>query len=61
MGPCSVGQFSSIQEEMWQRIFSLPREERANQLLKWALARIEFYGPSDEPCAQAIRIYLSAQ
>jgi alkanesulfonate monooxygenase SsuD/methylene tetrahydromethanopterin reductase-like flavin-dependent oxidoreductase (luciferase family) len=54
--------WSQAQRDMANRIAEEckvgTREEVARELLKWALARVTFYGPSEEPCAQVIREWL---
>jgi hypothetical protein len=41
------------------RIAGLPREMQAHELLKWALARVTFYGHTNDLCACALRGYLT--
>ena len=54
-------QWSQTQVDIANRIAGLPREQQADELLKWALARITYYGPSDEPCAVVIREYFGGR
>ncbi len=55
--PVPVGHLTETQEQIWEALFNLPKEEQADQLLKWALGRLTYYGPMNEPCANAIRVY----
>ena len=57
--PDPVVELTETQKATWDRIFSLPKEDQPKALLKWALARIVFYGTMNEPCANAIRVYLN--
>lgn len=55
--PVPVGNLTETQEAVWREIFEAPRAEQAEKLLKWALSRLTFHGPVNEPCANAIRAY----
>ena len=49
---------SEEQRRRNNKIAGKPRGLQPEELLKWALERITFYGPLDEPCACAIRSFL---
>jgi len=59
--PVPIGELTKAQEDRWRRIFMMPRDQQAGELLKWALARVVFYGPMNEPCANAIRAYFGEE
>lgn len=60
--PVPVGHLTETQESMWEHLFQENDPiERNNKLLKWSLARLTFYGPMNEPCANAIRVHLGEE
>lgn len=58
--PNNDAHWSDTQRAMAQRIIDEPDpQNKARGLLKWALARVVFYGPQNEPIAQMIDQYLT--
>lgn len=50
--------WTETQKATCNRIAAMAAEEQPRELLKWALARVTFYGPCEEPVAECIREYL---
>ncbi len=44
---------------MAKRIASLPLEEQREEMLKWALSRLSYWGPGDDPCCECLREFVN--
>ncbi len=51
--------WTELQVAMAKRIASLPLEEQREEMLKWALSRLSYWGPGDDPCCECLREFVN--